>query len=354
MADQDRAAARAVAWAYRLKTEPYSFDFFQALRCIDASHPELPPLGCSGRLAEDPIRLGQDTYMRFAPSTLAEFVGARDGHKPRLAVNFLGLLGPNGPLPVHLTEYTRDRIRNQHDPTFARFLDIFHHRTLTLFYRCWAAAQPTVSLDRPLLDRFGTYVASSFGCGLPSLQGRDTVPDHAKRHFAGLLACQTRHAQGLRAILSGFLQLPVRIEQFVGHWLHVPPAEQWRLGVQARLGVLGESTLVGARVWDYQNCFRVVLGPMPLAAYLRLLPEGESLRRVRDWVRLYVGDSLAWELNLVLQRDEIPQTRLGQSGWLGWTTWLGNAETPTSNVTMLFAKDAVDLVLAAESITESE
>ena len=59
------------------------------------------------------------------------------GHRltPLVRVLSLGLFGPNGPLPLHITEYVRDRIRNQNDPTLVAFADIFHHRILSLFVR---------------------------------------------------------------------------------------------------------------------------------------------------------------------------------------------------------------------------
>jgi predicted component of type VI protein secretion system len=66
---------------------------------------------------------------------------------------------------VHLTAYARERSLNQGDETFARFADMFHHRLLLLFYRAWAQAQPTVSLDRPAEDRFADYVGSFLGVG---------------------------------------------------------------------------------------------------------------------------------------------------------------------------------------------
>lgn len=71
-----------------------------------------------------------------------------------MEVRFFGMLGPNGPLPLHLTEYARSRSIHAGDQTLVRFLDIFHHRFMALFYRAWAQAQPTVSLDRPGEDRF--------------------------------------------------------------------------------------------------------------------------------------------------------------------------------------------------------
>ena len=109
---------------------------------------------------------------------------------------FFGLFGPQGPLPIHLTEYVRERIRNHGDFTLLRFLDIFHHRMTAFFYRAWARVRPTVSFDQPSSDRFGDYVGSLFGLGMSSLEDRDAFPDLPKRHFAGLLSCQTHHADG--------------------------------------------------------------------------------------------------------------------------------------------------------------
>ena len=61
---------------------------------------------------------------------------------------------------------------------------------------------------------------------------------------------------------------------------------------------------------------------MSLADYQRLLPGGDSLVRLIAVVRNYVGDAMLWDLNLVLKQEEVPAIRLGESGRLGWTTWL--------------------------------
>lgn len=310
-----------------LHQRPWQFSFYQALRRLEASHRDRPRLGRSARPAQDPVRLAQEPSVQFAPATLAGWEDRADG-PPRLSVHFFGLFGPHGPLPLHLTEYARDRTRHHRDPTFARFADLFHHRALSLFYRAWANARPAISFDRPETDRFALYVGALAGLGTEALRDRDAMPDLTKLHFAGLLAGQTRHAEGLAAILSAFFQMKVRVETFVGAWLALPPRDGTRLGAGAGTAALGGTALLGARIWSRQHKFRLVFGPLSLADYLRLLPGGTSFHRLIPIVRNYAGDTLVWDVNLILRREEVPPMRLGQQGRLGWTTWLMPRNAP--------------------------
>ena len=69
------------------------------------------------------------------------------------------------------------------------------------------------------------------------------------------------------------------------------------------------------------------MGPMGLADFQRFLPGSDSLRRLVDWVRNYIGDELLWDVNLVLRKEEVPPLALGEGSRLGWTTWL-NSQPP--------------------------
>lgn len=336
MASSDRTAIGTLDALKKLEQSAAEYDFFQALRLLERSFPDRPRIGHSQRTSEDPIRLAQEPSLAFAPSTLASFDVPTDGRPSRLNVRFFGLFGPNGPLPLHLTEYARERIRHHHDPTFARFLDIFHHRLISLFYRAWADAQPTVQYDRPQQDRFADYVGSLCGLGMPEFRSRDAVPDLTKLHFAGRLAAQSKCPEGLARILSEFFQLQVRIEEFVGQWAELPVNYQCQLGEVSDTGYLGESTTIGSHIWDCQQRFRIVMGPMGWPDYQRLLPGGAGLERLADLVRGYIGDELLWELNLILQRPDTPALELGVCGQLGRSSWL----SPES-----LEHDADDLVL---------
>ncbi|MFO1349479.1 MAG: type VI secretion system baseplate subunit TssG [Gammaproteobacteria bacterium] len=321
MAGEERTAARFVSLFQALAQAPHEFDFFQALRKLESLFREKPRIGTSLRPADDAIRIGQEPSLAFAPATLASFDLGEGGRPPRLKQFFLGVFGPNGPLPLHLTEFARDRERNAADKTLARFADMFHHRLLALFYRAWASAQPTVNFDRPEEDRFAFYLGSTFGLGMPALRERDALPDLAKLYFAGLLSGQTRHSTGLSAMLAEYFGVPVRVEEFVGHWVELAEDSMTRLGSSPATGLLGINAVIGEKVWDCQHKFRITVGPVGYADYQRLLPGGDSLRKLVALVRNVIDDGLSWNLKLILKKEEVPPLVLGKAGQLGWTTW---------------------------------
>ncbi len=316
---------RARLFWQQLSEQPYRFDLMHSLRYLQARHPALPRLGRAARPRDEPLRLGQDPSLAFAAATIAEVLPSRAGEPERMTVWNFGLYGPNGPLPTHITEYVRERLRQHDDAALARFSDIFHHRLLLLLFRAWADAQPTVSLDRPAEDGFGRYVDSLIGTGLPSQRARDAVPDPGKRFMAGHLTRWSRNPEGLCQALSEAFQIPVRLQENILHHLALEPGQQTRLQSPPCNCCLGRDAVVGARVPDAQGKFRLVLGPMGLAQYQQLLPRAAMFQTLVDWVRNYLGIEYAWDYVLVLRRQEVPSARLGSATQLGWTTWLAHA-----------------------------
>ena len=311
----------------RISAQPWRFDYYFAMRWLECQHPEKPRFGTARLPSDEPVRLGQATELSFAPSALHAVAPATATSKPRIEVRFFGLFGPNGPLPHHLTEYARERLLHHGDATMARFADMFHHRLLLLFYRAWANGQPTVGLDRPHDDRFSAYVGSLIGLGSPELWQRDAAPDHAKFHYSGSLSRQVRHADGLAGMLSGYLRRPVTVEQFVGAWLPLPPAERTSMGGalarrKSPSAQLGGGAVLGQMVWDRQHNIRVHVGPLDHAAFESLLPQGSALPGLVAMVKQYIGVELSWDLKLTLQPDLVEPCRLGRQGRLGWTSWL--------------------------------
>ena len=212
----DERRQRHEAWLALVAEAPYRFDFYQVMRRVASAHPNLPLLGEALRPLDEPVRVAQPAELDFAPAAIHS-VQRRAGLPPRLMQRAFGLLGPNGALPLHLTEYARERAQHHGDATLQRFLDMLTHRFALLFYRAWAEAQPAVSLDRPGNKATFNRIGALVGIGLPSLQDRDALPDASKLHFAGRLSRQTRDAEGLLAWCRIEFDVPVAIEQWCGH-----------------------------------------------------------------------------------------------------------------------------------------
>ncbi len=265
------------------------------------------------------------------PRSSIEQVSQRVDGKLRIATSGFGLLGPNGPMPLQLTEYVLDRSRHFRDRTHEEFLNLLHHRLMTLFYRAWAINQQFISSDSAARsvetelvnrDRFGLYVGSLIGLGLPEFNNRDRIDDHGKLFNAGWMTDSNRSPGGLEKLLAHYFAIPVKVVEFVTRWMAVEANFITRLGASRSTGLLGRNVMLGSRFRECQSTFKIRLGPMKLAVYEHMLPGRSGFARLRDWIRLYAGLHLDWQVQYVLLAPETPATRLGQSGALGQTTWL--------------------------------
>jgi type VI secretion system protein ImpH len=332
-ARQDEGLQRL--WA-SLAQAPYAHDLFHTLRRIQALQADAPRLGEALRPRDEAVRLGQDAELDFAPANLHSF--SQDRAVPRIGQRGFGLFGPMGPMPLHLTEYVRERERSHADPTLARFADLFHHRALLMFFRAWAQSRPEVHRDRPWDDDFARWVSSLYGQGGKAFTQRSAVNDDAKRLHAATLMRGPRNAEGLAKVLRQYFGLPVRVEACVGHWL--PLSEQDRTQLRPstsphRNTGLGHSAVLGRRVWDRQSHARLHIGPLSFAQFQQFMPGQPTRQALRDWVREVLGLSVSVDAQLALRGSEIPRLQMrpraaspgapgaAAAGRLGLDTWLG-------------------------------
>jgi type VI secretion system protein ImpH len=327
-----------------LTAKPYDHDFYAAVRKLQSLFREQPRIGYSASPDQDPVRFAQSPALDFAPATLEAFKQKDPSRPPVIYDRHFGLFGPNGPLPLCLTEYARERILHHGDVTFAAFCNIFHHRLTSFFFRAWADAQKATDFDRSEDEHWSHFVGSLIGLGMDSLLEADSVPDRAKLYFAGRLVQQSRNADGLAAIIGDFFAVPTEVQTFAGRWLDLGGSRgddranyTCKLGMDAAAGTLGSNLIVGSRFWTCQLHFQLRMGPMSLTEMKRLLPTGSSFQRLCDWVRQYAGEEFTWDARLILLKEEVPKIQLGRAGQLGWTSWLK---------TKPFEHDAEDLILS--------
>ncbi len=342
--------------------EPWRFDVLDLMRRIerslgDASGPRAarPRIGDSSSRREETVRLrdgevsvsfGQDPWMQFPASTISEVVwrptppaelpkrGVEAELEPaspqpdriHIMTRFLGLLGPQGALPLSATEEAHGWLL-EGDAAFVQFLDIFNNRFLQLFFRAWADARAIVQHDRPDCDRFKDYVNSMIGVGSPAFADLETVPQGVSL-YAGLLGARAKSAARLATAIAGLFSVEVEIDQFVGAWLAFEEGERSMLG--GRNSRLGDDLLIGAASFSVQDKIRIRLFVDSMEGYRRFLPDREDCRRLVDLLFFYVGDELAWEAQLALPSRLATPVRLGAAGELGWTSWMSPNYAPDS------------------------
>jgi type VI secretion system protein ImpH len=319
MAGSHGLAETLVMLIDEMKAEPWRFDFYHVLRQIERAHADRPRIGDSAARREEYVDLGQDPYLEFPASNLAS-VTEEDG-RLRIIVKFLGLLGPQGALPLATTDESLGWLLMR-DDAFPRFLDLVNNRFLQLFFRSWSDARPIAQHDRPAEDRFVAYIGAMIGLGTQVYSDLDTVPDMAKLAFAGLIAPKAKSASRLSSFLQGLFGVRVEIDEFVGSWLTFETNDRSRLG--QKLASLGQDLLLGSSVLSVEDKFRLRIYVRDFAQYEQFLPtETPNLSEpLADAVFFYIGDELDWDVELAIPSGAVAPVTLGQSGRLGWTTWV--------------------------------
>ena len=290
-------------------------------------------LGGDTRPAQEPVRLRAEVSLTYPATELARATTDASG-RVTLEVCFLGLFGPSGALPQHYTQTIIDRLRHK-DHGLRDFLDLFNHRWLSHFYRAWekhdfpSAYQTAHSLQTE--DPLTRMLWALIGMGTEQLRDRLRLEDKSLLHYSGLLADTRVRPSTLANILADWFEIPVAVEQFCGQWIRIPEADQTRTQ-EVRLGesssnCLGMDAVVGERMWNVENRFRLRLGPLGMSAFMQFSPLGEGLPQVVAVARTYVGPQFEFDVQVVLRREEVPPLQVGNElapSCLGWNTWLGD------------------------------
>jgi len=321
-----------------LEAAPYRHDFYQTLRRLECLFEDKPRWGRALRPVDEPVRLGQEPDLSFAPAPLASFE-AHAGKTPRLRSGCSASSVPTDRCRFTSPSTARERLQHAGDPTLSRFLDIFSSSFPGALLPRLGAAQPAVNRDRPRDDRFTTYVgAVSSGLSPATFRNRDTLPDLAKFFTWRAHPPGAEPWKGSSTSSSTSFRVPVR-DRGVCRPLDVARRRRAERPV-LRGAALGTGAVLGGRVWDRQHKFRIHLGPLTLRQYASFLPGGEPLRKLVDWVRMYLCFELDWDVRLLLEQGEVPPLKLGAGPRLGWTTWLGQRQS---------SSPADDLCLDAEA-----
>lgn len=291
----------------RLEQEPGCFEPITAFRVAERSNSE--------------VEISSHIGVSIAVHPVSKVQHSND-ERTTLRTTLAALSGPLGSLPPVYTEIALQEARKR-AYAFSAFIDLFNARLAALF----ADACEKYRLARLLRwhgrqgNNFIKALLSLAGFGTAHVIEKSRVHQDVLLRYCGFWAARTRNAANLSAMLQDHSGLPVHIEQFRQHWLPINIAEQSQLGC-ANVS-LGFNSIAGSAILDRSSNFRLIIGPVSYTDYLTLHPGSYRIRELYTITRLFAGDGLSFDVQVILTKEEIPFSRLGcgetlRLGWSGW------------------------------------
>jgi type VI secretion system protein ImpH len=305
----------------------FEFAFFQTVRLITALSSKRQPVGLWTRPKEEAIRFHTAQSVSF-PATEVHSIEKDLEDKFHLTVNFLGLTGFKGLLPVHYTELALDHSGNR---ALVDFLDLFNHRLISLFYRAWEKHHFAIGYEiaerrGSQEDPFTSYLFNLIGLGSDSLRRRLPVNDRTILPYAGLILQRPHSAVALESMLRDYFGVPVEVRGFQGKWHPLQKKDLCWLDPEGSYNQLGRGAIAGDEVWVQQAKFMVSVGPLSLEQFRDFLPNGTRFQEAAGLIRFFTDRALDFDLQPILKAEEVPLCQTGSharsSPRLGWSTWL--------------------------------
>lgn len=313
-----------------IKNSQY-YDWFAALLLCESRHLDKKRIGDLTKPSEEYIRLGQKPTLLF-PAQAIYGLNTKS-NPPWLMQYFFGVFGSNGALPLHLTEYAIEQEKYHKDVVFSHFINIFHHRALSLFYRSWRLAQPTADFFPLESLSFAKKIESLVGVaelnnGGTQLDEINTLVQDKKifeerlnsicKSYIFHLAKSSRNIETLQLLLASFIDAPINIKQNTIDYLYKQSSYYSILGKNE--SNLGENLQLGAKVLSAQSNMVVVVGPIDINKYKDFLLKHNQYMLI-DFIRKIIGLSFNITVEFIVERNYSITFRekmiLGANYWLG-------------------------------------
>ncbi len=313
------------------------FDYYRLIYLLERLYPEAPRLGFTGPASEERIRLRGEPSLVFAASDITELTPFKfaDGiDRVRVSTAFLGLYGSSSPLPAHFVEDIALSVYQGGAQPVREFLDVVHHRVLSLLYRAWSKYRQSVGYLSQGKDKFTRRMFCAVGLDGFSEAEQAINPFYFLK-FAPMLATKSRSARGLHVVLDELLGgIGVDIEQFVGHWTLIEKPLRNKLGLGNHQ--LGESLVLGRYVYDGSGRYTVKLGPLQYDDYLSFLPGGHRRPFLQSVINTFTPGIHDVMLELHVDLDAAPRFQLGspRAATLARTAWLGGTGDQSFQITV--------------------
>ena len=265
----------------------------------------------------------------------------------------IGLTGPTGVLPLHYTmELTAEHRRRA--SALSDFFELLIQRPLIHYaesgikYRLASGhTLPENSGSAPYAAQISKVLLAIAGFQSSATARSLGVNADTVKFYSGYFSSMPRSTECLRSLLSDWLKLPVRIEEFTPLRIKIERDQQSRLPVTGysredlnNFSQLGVNATIGERYLNYQSQFTMWIGPLDLTTFQSLIPTGQLFKKIINMSKAYTGPELQIIIRPILKKTGVPALRLPAKintdnefqPRLGWNSWLTPAKPRTKDV----------------------
>jgi type VI secretion system protein ImpH len=269
------------------------------------------------------IRIRPALNLAFPAADIEKIDAIKEGEQTRYQVttNFFGLYGTSSPLP---TFYTEDLIAEAgRDESVSRdFIDILHQRLNDLLFQSRLKYRQFFQVAERKSEPYVERLFCLLGLGTDSL--RRQIPEAGRLlRYIGLFTQFPRSTAGLVTLLKDYLaDVPIELVPCVKQMAAIADSQRMKIGMTG--SSLGVDTYVGQEIEDRMGKFRIRIGPLLEADFLRFTPGKQDYARLIALTQLYLTEPFEYEIELILMENQAQTMSLGDPdrSVLGVTGWV--------------------------------
>jgi len=328
-----------------LENNSGEYSFLQVVRLLEQAHifnsvlnnkDRAYPVAQFVRPENEIIRFHTNQKLEFYSSEIESIVSNNKTRQKHVVVNIMGLSGSMGVLPYHYSELILLRQKLK-DKSLSTFLDLFNHRSISLFYQASVKYRLPIEYERTkqhadsikAKDNHTKVLLSLIGLGTKHLDNRLYTKDESLLYYSGLLSHEIKTAISLKRMLQRHFEIPVQINEFVGQWQYLIDDVRTRLSSKSnpkgQNASLGHSAIIGKKGWFAQGKIQIILGILNKEQLHRFAPGTQSFKALNEIVRLYVGLECNYNFVIRVKRKHLPNKIIlnkNNPPVISWNTWL--------------------------------
>lgn len=310
----------------------HNYQFFHQLWCLQKHHQTN---------INELIRFQVVPELKFFGTDMIELKQYETGNNVKYLckLNFMGLIGTYGILPVYFKELM---LVKEHMHFMQVLYDLLQQSSIQLAYEAWSKRQWYTQIfnNQGILPFLNSLTMGKVS------QEMDEYYVQTLQFFCAFFLAKHRPVTALAKLITELLQVQIDIFSMRGGWITLPLKDRSYLAAQGnkeqheqlRLGV---NAVLGKKLWCPQQGLEIKVHIKAIEKLIKLLPGGELYAVLRRLIILFAGKQHQWFLTLELMPKLLQPSRLNHRLWgrLGQLSILGQYQKKKFIINLGVIKD---------------